>query len=220
MIKQKLMAFCIVMLCMATFVSAQTAPELDLQIIKRNIETVYVSDLDILQLASADEFFRITIRFGDREYDNCRLELTFSKDDELLARIVSKPFTIPAAGQDGVQKSASNVDLMEDRFYLKDAPQPGSNYLIEIEDSDLSTDNIDNIERDLLSSGKLPVGHYVLEGTLEGNEFTANSDYDEFDITNPSFVELLSPGSEAGSGFAEQIYYEYPVFQWNGNGDE
>ena len=214
MMKKIFTLFFLIVLGLTSNLIAQ-APELDLQIINRNIETVYLADIDVLQLASADEFFLIDIRFGNQPYTNCRLTLTFSKDDKLLARVVTKPFSIPAAGLDGSNKSASNVDFMQDKFYLTDTPNP--DYLIEVAESNLSTDQI---ERDVLSSGKLPVGHYILQGILEGNEFVPQEDYDEFDITNPNFVQLIAPGTEAGSGFKDEVYNEFPVFQWNGNGSE
>ena len=220
MIKKYVYLMFLISLGLAANLIAQ--PVLDIQITDPNPEVIYISDLDILQLASADEFFRIGIQLSDQEYENCVLTLTFSKDDQLLARIISKPFRIPAITHPGAFNGyVSNVDLMTDKFYLVDNPaDPNySEYRVDVQDSKLSTNQIDNIERDLLSSGKLPVGHYVLDGTLRGNNVDSQ-DMDDFDITNPSFVELVSPGGEAGSGFVEDIYNEFPVFQWNGNGTE
>jgi hypothetical protein len=190
-------------------------PTLDIQITDPNPEVIYVSDLDILKLASANEFFEIAIsNYEDQAYNNCILTLSFYKDDKLLAKIVSKRFIIPA--QIG-RRSANNVELMQDKFYLSDLPNP--DHLIEVSESELITDEIDNLERDLLSSMKLPVGHYVLEGFLSGDNVDSQSD-DYFDIINPSFIELIAPGGEAGSGFKEEVYTEYPLFQWNGTGNQ
>lgn len=191
-------------------------PELQIQITDPNPEVIYVSDLDILQLASADEFFEIIIsNFSDQSYSNCILTLSFFKDQTLLAKVESDPFTIPASLG---RRSANNVDLMRDEFYLTD--DRNEDYLIEVHESDLFTKEINNLERDILSSGKLPVGHYELVGVLAGSEFNEEEYSDYFDITNPSFVQLVAPGSETGSGFKEDVYTEFPVFQWNGNGSE
>ncbi len=212
--KSGVFVFCMIVSFTASLV-AQPTPALDIRITDPNPEVIYVSDLDILQLASANEFFEIAIsNFEDQVFNNCELTLSFYKDDKLLAKVKSKPFIIPA--QIG-RRSANNVDLMQDKFYLSDLPNP--DYLLEVAESEIITDEIDNLERDLLSSMKLPVGHYVLEGFLIGENVDSQSD-DYFDIINPSFVELITPGGETGSGFKEEVYTEYPLFQWNGNGNQ
>ena len=188
-------------------------PTLDIRITDPNPEVIYVADLDIMQLASGNEFFEIALsNFDDQAYVDCKLTLSFYKDQQLLARIESDEFTIPALMG---RRSANNVELMQDEFYLsEDQSQP-----IDVHESNIFTNEIDDLERDILSSGKLPVGHYELVGVLTGT-FGTGETSDFFDITNPSFVELITPGAEAGSGFKEEVYTEYPVFQWNGNGSE
>lgn len=210
--KSGLFLFCIIV---SFTVNLIAQPTLDIRITDPNPEVIYVSDLDILKLASANEFFEIAIsNFEDQAFNNCELTLSFYKDDKLLAKVKSKRFIIPE--QIG-RRSANNVDLMRDKFYLSDLPNP--DHLIEVSESEIITDEIDNLERDLLSSMKLPVGHYVLEGFLIGENVNSQSD-DYFDIINPSFVELITPGGETGSGFKEEVYTEYPLFQWNGNGNQ
>ena len=58
----------------------------------------------------------------------------------------------------------------------------------------------------------------MLEGILEGIG-EPSMDRDEFDITNPYFIQLIAPGTESGSGFKDDVYTEFPVFQWNGSGN-
>ncbi|HES59904.1 MAG TPA: hypothetical protein ENO18_05675, partial [Caldithrix sp.] len=187
-------------------------PTLDIRITDPNPEVIYIADFDIMQLASGDEFFEIAIsNFEDQVYEHCVLILSFYKDQQLLAKIESEEFTIPAMLG---RRSVNNVELMRDEFYLADG-QP-----IDIRESDLITEEINNIEQDILSSGKIPVGHYELVGVLRGEAGNIDETSDYFDITNPSFVELIAPGSAAGSGFKEEVYTEFPVFQWNGNGSE
>ncbi|MEJ2542471.1 MAG: hypothetical protein P8Y99_00215 [Calditrichaceae bacterium] len=190
-------------------------PSLDILITDPNPEVIYVADLDIMQLASANEFFEIAISNFEAQSYNCTLTLSFYKDQRLLAKIESTPFTIPA--QMG-RRSANNVELMRDDFYLTDDHNIENQ--IDVHESEIFTDEVDNLEEDILSSGKLPIGHYELVGVLTGSQFGTEETSDFFDITNPSFVELITPGAEAGSGFKEEVYTEFPVFQWNGNGSQ
>jgi len=188
-------------------------PTLDIRITDPNPEVIYVADLDIMQLASGNEFFEIALsNFDDQAYVDCKLTLSFYKDQQLLARIESDEFTIPALMG---RRSANNVELMQDEFYLSQDQSQS----IDVHESNIFTNEIDNLERDILSSGKLPMGHYELVGVLIGT-FGTSETSDFFDITNPSFVELIAPGAEAGSGFKEEVYTEFPIFQWNGNGSE
>lgn len=196
---------------------AQNSPRLVVRIINPKIEAIFVSDLDVLQLAEGNDFFIIGIfNPSDQTFRGNRLVLRFLKDGKLIARAESEPFSIPSLTPG---KFATNVDLASGFFNLSDENEP--EYNIRFRDSKIVTDQVENLEQNVLSSGKVPVGRYRLEAILEGAAFgTIDEKFDEFVITNPSFVQLVSPGKAAGFGLVEEIYSEFPVFQWNGNGRE
>lgn len=194
--------------------------ELRIQILNADkFETVYASDIDILQLGAVEEFFIIGIyNYGDQTFRGNRLILRFIKDGQLLAKTESELFSIPP--QLVSDNIATNVDLMNNNYYL--GPTSERDYMVRITESKLVTDEITDIEQDILSSGKFPIGSYILEGFLlnEGGSYNPIETFDEFIITNPSFVQLVAPGGEAGSGFVDEEYADFPIFQWNGNGKE
>jgi hypothetical protein len=192
--------------------------QLNIQILNRDrLETLYISDLDILQLGSSQEFFLVGIfNFSATPIENAVLKLEFLKDGELLADMTSFPFEIPARLVS--HNYYSNVDILSNQAYL--GSEPLERNRIRVRESNVETDEIDNVERNILATGKAPAGEYVLRGTITSPSMNDTQGEDHFYISNPSFVQLVSPGVEAGSGFSGEIFSEFPVFQWNGNGQE
>lgn len=178
------------------------------------IQTLYVSDFDILQEGTNEELFRITIsNSGSSDIPGCQIRLELSKDNKILAYVTTKSFELPPGAY-----SFTNVQLNQGEYTI-------GGQTIRVKESKMSEEDIGSIQENILSSGKAPVGVYKIVAMICINNSTVPEDVndsavDEFIITNPSFVQLVSPGSLAGYGLPEDIYTEFPVFQWNGNGEK
>ena len=175
------------------------------------IQTLYVSDYDILQEGTGEELFRININnSGSTNVQNCHIRIELSKDNKILAYLTTNTFDLPSGTH-----SFTNVQLSQGEYMIGEQN-------IRVKESKMSEEDIGNIQENILSSGKAPIGIYKITVTIyDGiNNQLGDPGYCEFVITNPSFVQLVSPGSLAGYGLPEDIYTEFPVFQWNGNGEK
>lgn len=173
------------------------------------IQTLYVSDYDILQEGTGEELFRINITNSAGAISGSHIRIELSKDNKILAYVTTNPFDLPPGTY-----SFTNVQLNQGEYEI-------AGKTISVKESGIVEEDIGNIQENILASGKMPIGHYTLATTIYGNNNNElGSDAVHFIITNPSFVQLVSPGSLAGYGLPEDIYTEFPVFQWNGNGEK
>ncbi len=188
---------------------------------REKLQTLYLSDLNFLREGEAEELFYVQIirNTGDA-YDRCMLNLKVLKNEELLASAGSNTFKIPARPA-GTIYETNNVVLLNDQFYFhpKDDPgQPDPGSRVRITQSE-----IDESVNEILASGKAPIGVYKL--VLEIHDLTEGTNLVTEEVlllraTNPSFVMLSTPGMPSGMVSDADIYSEYPVFQWHGNGEE
>ncbi len=204
-----------------TTVMAQAQPlTLDLQVLNADkMQTLFVSDLDLQQAGSAEELFVMTLTKNTAEaFPQVHLVLRITKDGQELVSALSNSFRIPASF---IQKTVNNIDLFNNDFYL----EPGNDStLIRLREPSLS-DEITDLQQEVLTTGKAPVGIYELivdiyDDSPEGAGRVAHQVVPFLNATNPSYVRLVAPGAPVGRMAAPAIYTQFPVFQWNGNGDE
>ncbi len=193
---------------------------LNLQVLdEEKLQVLFISDLDLQQLGTAEELFSLQIiKNTNRGFPRCHLLLQVWKDQDLLAYSESDSFAIPADPA-GTVYETNNVELVNNSFYL----HPGDpSTRIHMKESKLG-DEIEGLQEKVLSSGKAPFGVYKLSATLFNDVDGSTVDFREVTFlaaTNPSYIQLVSPGGNAGSGLAHPVYTEFPIFQWNGNGEE
>jgi hypothetical protein len=75
----------------------------------------------------------------------------------------------------------------------------------------------DSFKKEILKGGKLPRAVYIFRICLldASNDNKIDCDSKEIVISNPSFIKPISPGNEVGVGEPEEIYTEFPVFQFD-----
>jgi len=196
------------------------------------LQTLYLSDLDFLQQGlqgTSEQIFKIIVDApGDLDYtlnkyyENCQIIVLMRKDDQLLASFESNRFKIP---QRAYPYEITNDILMNGQYDFEGA---GPESQVEIVNSEIYMDKIENLRNDILSSGKLPIGNYSIEiqisyhyeTAVNPNNVSLTFPFTFITATNPSFIQLMSPGSSAGGGLPQSVYSEFPVFQWTGNGEE
>lgn len=193
---------------------------------QEGLNTIYLSDTEIATMFSGEfqkPIFEVQIgAMGDPlqpniAYENCEMFLSIKKDDAILASWYSDPFIIPSQPEPYI---LPNEQLINNTFYFDPA---NSATRVRIHERE-STDDLTNLQTEALSSGTLPIGNYTLE--IQLNYAFNSQTYQKLDVfpflstTNPSYVQLVSPGNYAGGMDAITIFNEFPVFQFAGNGDE
>ena len=187
----------------------------------KNMNSLIVSDLDFEQVGASEEIFQITLeRMVETSLPDCYLEMEITKDGQRLATSTSKPFTIPGPGTGDLNPWIfTNVQLMNDMAYL----EPGNELtLIDMRKGEID-DAADDIQKEILSTGKAPIGYYqiivrVFQGAPGTNQIGIGNDF--FQISNPSYVQPAAPGQVFGSSFTSIVFTEFPVFQFYSNGFE
>jgi hypothetical protein len=101
---------------------------------------------------------------------------------------------------------------------------PGSNTItyqqIRGGDIDYNDQVVKELTDSILRTGRLPSGRYTFTVTV----FNANqpnvpllSDDEILDISNPTTLDLISPGAPVGRGECQLVYGTLPQFKWNSN---
>lgn len=201
----------LILFSLTSFVSAQGVtlqiipdPRLD------HSQIIYLSDFDFLEEGDiAEKLFTILI-ISDQTYKNSIMRVELIKGMDLLAFLETKPFDLPAGTND-----VTNLDFSQGSFRLDNGTE------VYIRDSGIADNLVDDLSKELYSSGKLPVGSYHLKVKMRSQSFPGPVETEHpFIITNPTMISLVSPGSEIGLGPPQEIFTQFPVFQWNGNSGE
>ncbi len=181
------------------------------------IQVLYLSDLDFQNFGTAEEIFQLTITKNkpDQSYPNCYFEIRLYKDNELLMEAISHPFTIPASFTSDV---ISNLTLASGSYRFGE----GNDTEVHFDQTNIKP-QAEELQREILASGKAPVGVYLL--TIELRQLNQNIPLAKEEkillkASNPSFLNLVSPGAPAGLSQVPTIFSQYPLFQWTGNGSE
>lgn len=198
---------------------------------QEKLQLLYLSDMDLLQQGAAgtsEPIFEIILKAGDpiefptiTRYTDCSIFLNIKKDGESLVSWQSNTFEIPARS---TPYYLSNIPLIANNYRF-DESDPNTQVVL---NKTSMSGNIESLQEDIFSSGKLPVGNYTLEVLLNykyiyDNKATNGRTEEYFtfiEAVNPSFIQLISPGNQVTDGDPLTIYNEFPVFQWTGNGDE
>ncbi len=178
-------------------------------------QIIYLSDFDFLEAGNiAERLFTVRL-INDRAYDNCIMKVQLLRNGTQLAFITTHEFDMPYNSEMGYWE-ISNIDLSNGTFQF-----PGTTEDVRIADSGIKDNIVDDLATDMFSSGRLPSGNYDLAVEIRSQDLPNPSETTHpFFITNPTMINLVTPGSQAGTGYVEEIYAEFPVFQWNGSSGE
>lgn len=180
----------------------------------KNAQRLYFSNFDLFNIGSAQFLFEVTmsgIAAGNpADLGNTVIEIELELDGQVVSRATSDPFPTVLSN---VTYTASNIDLIYNQTF------PGSNITISFNTELFSPD--DKFEDELYGSGKARRGIYRFRAKLYRNNLLIQ-DYQtpSFKITNPSDIQLSSPGNKVGSGFPSEVMTEFPVFAFFSDGTE
>ncbi|APF16895.1 hypothetical protein Calab_0818 [Caldithrix abyssi DSM 13497] len=180
------------------------------------LQTLYLSDVDFQNYGTAEMIFELEIRKNtDRAYENCYFRILLSKDNQPLMSTISRPFNIPASFQSDV---LNNLTLSAGTYRFGQTADTE----VHFEQTNIEPE-ADKLRDEILSSGKAPVGVYIL--TIELMQLNssvplAREEKILLKAVNPSYLNPVAPGAPAGSYQVPTIFSQYPLFQWTGNGSE
>ena len=171
--------------------------------------TPYTSDVQTFMLSdfnfsgrgtSSAELFLLTIANHTAAPQQCELHIeVFSEKQGLLSDGQTKPFTLQ--GNEQLTITNQNLFTKAQQFSLQ-------NYQIK---------NIGNeLKSIILATGRLPADTYIFHFRLYSpgaNQLLADTEI-RFVLTNPSNLDLISPGIVAGSDDEGLIYTPFPLFRW------
>lgn len=177
-------------------------------------QSIFASDFDFLQVGSVEELFTMSVTKAPGLVSNAELTFVLEQEGELLATIRTNPFSMPF---DAGQWMISNIELANENFRFDPADDP-----ITISESGVE-DRADALRDDILATSQLPTGTYTLKANLvytdnSGAQETASGvNVLDIVITNPTLINLVSPGVSLNSGFDYELFTDLPLLQWNGN---
>jgi hypothetical protein len=199
-------------------IQTSQAQDVTVQLIDLGIGTfqqIIVSDFDFLEAGGAEELFKIRITNNTgNQYNQSVLRFELWEGQvgvgTLLARIVTEGFTIPGA--------MSSWEITNQQ--LANGENVEGLGIIGIEESGVESD-ADDLRDEIVATSQIPTGLYNLAGYLNipgsGNIETIPI---PIIISNPTLLNLVTPGALINSGFKYEIFTENPLFQWNGNSGE
>jgi hypothetical protein len=180
----------------------------------KNAQVLYFSNFDLFNIGSAQFLFEVTINGiaagNPADLGNTVIEIELELDGQVVSRAASDPFPTVLSN---VNYTASNIDLIYNQTF------PGSNMTINFNTELFSPD--DQFENELYGSGKARRGIYRFKAKLYiDNALIQDYQTPIFKITNPSNIQLSSPGNRVGSNIPDEILTEFPVFAFFSDGTE
>ena len=188
---------------------------IDLSLFNTNARVFYVGDLDPTGLGNAPNYF--TLRFGNQSGADLNVKILFKliTNGVILVEGESNEFNLPPApGEFAFTNNQLNTGV---------AIVNGQE--VKIRDYSVDFDRVENLDKQVSATGKLPAGKYEFNVELQisppfGNIIPdQNPDDNILIISNPTTIELLYPGNRAGSGDAPEVPTTTPYFIWQSDAD-
>ena len=172
----------------------------------QDIDVFFLNDLDLSNPSANPPLFWIRIANDAAERD---VTLNLVIESELygpLASGTTKSFFLPG----DTVFTITNCDLA------------GGTSPFELQDYTINEDAATELANAILSTGMLPSDNYRFQLTLQDVENPVAPSQDEInvEITNPTMIELVSPGQAVGEAELPNIYTRLPQFVWESNARE
>lgn len=184
--------------------------ELDLQLTNSHAQIFYVGDLDVRGIGNAPEIFRLTITNNTPDTKEIKIYFKMVLNNTLLVEASSNRFLLPPGSF-----TFTNNQLNTGQAFIE-------NNNIELKDYSVNWDRVENLQSQVLTTGKLPSGQYQFN--MEYVEYTngvpgqpqgdMNPGNNILTITNPTTLEPIYPGNRVNEGNLIDIPSSFPYFQW------
>ncbi|GBD92580.1 hypothetical protein BMS3Abin05_00152 [bacterium BMS3Abin05] len=178
-------------------------PTVEAGFYNQNIEMFFLNNLDLSNPGNSPLLFWVRIQNDSKERRVILSLRVMNRTYGVLAEGFSKPFVL---------KPDTLIEL-NNRMLA----QGGSPF--ELENYSLNEENLRKLQDAILATGLLPSDHYsfVLQVQDVKDPAIQNEKDISLDITNPTVIELFSPGAPVGSSELPVLYTQQPQFVWNSN---
>lgn len=182
---------------------------IDLRLFNSEARVFYVGDLDPANLGNAPNYFQLEIGNNDPSEQNVRIKFAILGNNTPFIEGETEPFRLPG-----------------NRTYVFTNNQLNSGVSIEgqivqLRNYRINWSSISNLEQKVVATGKLPAGIYEFRVELTPeppSNFTPVLDNNPSDniltISNPTTIELISPGNRVNSSDIPEIPTTTPYFFW------
>ncbi len=208
----------LVLMTLCSFSMAQQSDIfLDLEILNANAQVFPVGDLDFTNTGLVQNYFNIRIRNDDANSVTLSLKLEIFYNGVQIASGISSNFTLPAN---------PNFPGLGQEYVLTSQQLSQGNAMIngqsiELSNYEVDWNAVDELENQVLQTGKAPAGTYdfILTGVEPNNPDIVlapdqNQGNHTVNIANPTYIELLFPGSSVSESTIREIATVFPYFQW------
>ncbi len=204
--------FVLIFLSFPMHLPAQNLPiSVDLHLFNPQAQVFYIGDLGFTGFGHVPNIFTITLHnTGTRSY---RVQVRFYMrlNQATIVDAYSNEFDLPPGTY-----TFNSSELNTGSVVI------GGN-VVEIQNYTISFDQIENLENQILSTGRLPAGQYefmveIIPFDENGTPLPAIPDPNPADnimtITNPTTLEPLYPGTRVSSHTLLEVPTPYPYFMW------
>ena len=180
-------------------------PTVEAGFYNQNIEMFFLNDVDLNNPGNSPLLFWARIQNDSVERRVILSLQIISQNYGVLAEGESKPFIL---------KPDTLIELDNRKLAQGNSP-------FELSDYSLSEDNLKKLQDAILATGLLPTDHYsfILKIWDVKDPAVQHEKDISLDITNPTVIELFSPGAPVGSSELPGLYTQQPQFVWNSNAE-
>ena len=183
-----------------------------------NFEIFYVFDFDFENGSNSADVIEYTLAYTpveDTATITVTMEFQMTANIPLLGlyntqifRVLTKPFKLKKGS---ITIGNRNIDLNVDGIYYDYTHEPVTG--IDIESSEyMDEEQFSGLQNVVLAGGQLPAGTYLFAFQIRDMEGNVENVIQGIDVTNPSTIDLTSPGGMLEENL--EVYTTYPVFNW------
>lgn len=188
--------------------------DIDLQLLNNNAQVFVIGDFR--NSLSTNSYFMINLANNGNEQVRMKLRVEIYFNNVLIAWAESSVFNFPG---NTVLPPYSNLQLSQGVMIPGSAPPYN---IITLGEFDVDLNAVENLENQILATGKLPSGVYrfqttgieILSTGEEGEHVSDPFENHTLIITNPTTLELFFPGRSISETTIEEIATTFPYFQW------
>lgn len=187
---------------------------IDLQLLNSRAQVFIIGDLR--NTLAANSYFIVNLANNGNEQVRMKLRVEIYFNQVLIAWTESGVFDFPA---NTALPPYSNLQLNQGVMIPGSSPPYDT---ITLGEFDVDLNAVENLENQVLATGKLPSGVYqfittgieILPNGQEGGTVRDQNENHTLIITNPTTLELFFPGRSVSETTIEEIATTFPYFQW------
>ena len=204
--------FIITFLAFPLHIRAQSLPiSVDLHLFNPQAQVFYIGDLGFTGFGNVPNIFTITLHNTGTQSYRVQIHFYMRLNQATIVDAYSNEFDLPPG-----TFSFNSSELNTGSVVIG-----GS--VVEIQNYNISFDQVESLQNQILSTGRLPAGQYEFSVELipidqNGTPLPPIPDPNPTDntmtITNPTTLEPLYPGTRVSSNTLLEVPTPYPYFMW------